>query len=102
MVTRQLYNRYSESKELTTSLTTTGTMSYFRLDPTEESCSTLPQLPTPWRRRSILVRVSISAQTLVLPHGVTSTTSGSIGRTVEVVETRVGVPLSGTTAGESL
>src|SRR6266566_847340 len=76
-------------------------MSYFRLDPTAESCSTQPQLPTRWRRRSILVRVSINAQTLVLHHGATSTTSESIGRTVEVVETRVGAPLSGTTAGES-
>src|SRR6266581_1310161 len=101
MVTQQLYNRYLESKELTTSRTTTGTMSYFRLDPTEASCSTLRRLLTLWRPRSILVRVSISAQTLVLHHGVTSTTSESIGRTVEVVETQVGVPLSGTMAGES-
>src|SRR5947199_411294 len=101
MVIRQLSSRYLESKELTTSRTTTGTMFYFRLDPTAESCSTQLQLPTPWRRRSILVRVSISAQTLGLHHGVTSIMSGSIGRTVGVVETRAGAPLSGITDGES-
>src|SRR6266566_7588095 len=101
MVTRQPCSRYLGSKELTTSLTTTGTMSYFRLDPTEESCSTLRRLPTPWHRRSILVRVSISAQTLVIHRGMTSTTSGSIGKTVEVAETRVGAPLSGIMDGES-
>src|SRR5437870_1092842 len=101
MVTRRLYNRYLESKELTTSPTTTGIMSYSRLDPTEGSCSTLHRWPTPWHRRSILVRVSISAQTLALHHGLTSTMSGSIGKTVEVAETRAGAPLSGTTAGES-
>src|SRR6266566_6901567 len=101
MVTQQLYNRYLESKELTTSRTTTGTMSYFRLDPTEASCSTLRRLLTLWRPRSILVRVSISAQTLVLHHGVTSTTSGSTGKIVEDAETRAGAPLSGITAGES-
>src|SRR6266571_668178 len=76
-------------------------MSYFQLDQTEGSCSTLLQLPTPWHRRSTLVRVSINAQTLVLHHGVTSTTSGSTGKTVEVAETRAGAPLSGITAGES-
>src|SRR5260370_23408400 len=101
MVTQQRYNRYLESKELTTSRTITGTMSYFRLDPTEGFCSTQLPLPIPWRRRSILVRVSINAQTSVLHHGVTSTTSGSIGKTVEVAETRVVAPLSGTMAGES-
>src|SRR5437773_5936476 len=101
METRQLYSRYLESKESTTSRTTTGTMSYFRLDPTEGSCSTLRRLPTLWHRRSILVRVSISAQTLVIHRGVTSTTSGSIGKTVVVAATRAVVPLSGTTAGES-
>src|SRR5438876_8132655 len=101
MVTRRLYNRYLESKESTTSRTTTGTMSYFRLAPTEGSCSTLRRLLTLWRRRSTLVRVSINARTSVLHHGITSTTSGSIGKTVVVAETRVGVPLSGTTAGES-
>src|SRR6266566_1461029 len=101
MVTQQLYNPYLESKESTTSRTITGTMSYFRLDPTEGSCSTLRRLPTLWRRRSILVRVSISAQTLVLHHGVTSITLGSTGKIAEVAETRVGAPPSGTTAGES-
>src|SRR5437016_3152153 len=101
MATQQLYNRYLESKELTMSRTTTGIMSYFRLDRTVGSCSTLRRLPTLWRRRSILVRVSISAQALVLHHGLTSTTSGSIGKTVVVAETRVGAPLSGTTGGAS-
>src|SRR6266566_4159986 len=76
-------------------------MSYFRLDPMEESCSTQLQLPTPWHRRSIQEQASINAQTLVVHRGVTSTTSGSIGKTAEVAETRAGVPLSGTTAGES-
>src|SRR5437016_11457647 len=101
MATQQLYNRYLGSKELTTSRTTTGTMSYFQLDPTGGSCSILLRLLILWRRRSIRVRVSISAQTLVLRHGVTSTMSGSIGRTVEVAEILVGVLQSGTTAGES-
>src|SRR6266550_4780711 len=101
MVTLQRFNRYLESKESTTSPTTTGTMSYSRLDPTEGSCSIQRRLPTLWRRRSILVRVSINAQASVLHHGLTSTTSESIGKTAEVVETLVGVLLSGTTVGES-
>src|SRR5437773_9304587 len=100
METRQLYSRYLESKESTTSRTTTGTMFYFLLDPTEGSCSTLRRLPTLWRRRSILVRVSISAQTLVIHRGITSTMSGSIGRIVEVVETRAAAPPSGIMGGE--
>src|SRR2546430_8660658 len=76
-------------------------MSYFRLDPTAESCSTQLQLPTLWPRRSILVRVNISARTLVTRHGVTSTTLGCIGKTVEVVETRAVAPPSGITGGVS-
>src|SRR6266702_3030322 len=101
MATQQLYNPSLESKELTTSPTTTGPMYYFPLDPTGESCPTLRQMPTLWLRQSIPVQVSINARTLVLHHGVTSTTSGSIGKTVEDVETPVGALLSGTTAGES-
>src|SRR6266566_1824088 len=101
MGTQQRYNQSWESKASTTSPTTTGTMSYFRLDPTEGSCSTPRQLPTPWHRQSIRVRVNISAQTLAIHRGVTSTTSEPIGKTVVVAETRVGAPLSGTTVGES-
>src|SRR6266550_1879197 len=101
MGTQQLYSQFWESKALTMSPTTTGTMYYFRLDPTEGSCSIQHRLPILWRRRSILERVSISVQTLVLHHGLTSTTSGSIGKIVGVVETRVEAPLSGTTVGES-
>src|SRR5438309_10767986 len=99
MATQQLYNQYLGSKASTTSTTITGIMFCFPSDPTGESCSTQRPLQTPWLRRSTLELASSRERTLVIHRGVTSTTLGSIGKTVEVAATRAEAPPSGTMAG---
>src|SRR6266581_5243711 len=100
METQQLYSRYLESRVSITSRTITGTTFCFPSDPTGVSCSTLLPSQTPLHQRYTLALANSSGPMLEARRGATSTTSASIGKTVEVAATPAGVPLSGTMAGE--
>src|SRR6266699_6075077 len=101
MATPQRYNQYLGSKASITSTTITGITCSFLLDQMAGCCSTLLLSRIRSLPQFTLALVSTSAPMSETPLGATSTTSGSTGKTAEVVETRAGAPPSGITGGVS-